>query len=155
MRKINRDYLIYIAVVIPIMAVIFIAFSFGHISNDQPYMFMGVVWVFLGSVWIFWGIYYMKNETWDVSLTINFFVKQENLDYYDTSRMTKDMGKMTIVMGAVVSAGAAATVYTGSIQILTGSMVILVAVCVGFYTVRRRSKYLKDPAQAPQRGRYL
>ena len=177
MRRITRDYLIYLVGAYILLAALIIAISLDHI----PFWAVSAVLnlILFGLIWLFWGIYYLKRcESFDITLTTTFFIRKKNLEYYDTHRMVRDIGKMFIAVGTFALAGALAYLLTGKVETVTVDIpeqdilysysyfdgiiwiplvtfFVIIVVLIGFFAVCRRSKYLKDPLVTPPKGDHL
>jgi hypothetical protein len=147
--------MIYLAVVYALLAVLIIITVFGHVSFIQ---YSGLLWLILGLAFVYWGHYYMKKrEAFDSAIKFTYFVKKKNMEYYDTERMIEDMGKFSLIGGALFIAGGAwmfiMGIFTDDFSfVLPVAVVILIAVfiaSVSFMIFRRKSKYLKDPNITP------
>ena len=155
MRKVSKDYIIYLAVVYALLAVIIIITVFGHVSFIQ---YSGLLWLILGLAFVYWGRYYMKKrEAFDSAIKFTYFVRKKNMEYYDTERMIEDMGKFSLIGGALFITGGAwmfiAGIFTDDFSVaLPVTVVILIAIfiaSISFMIFRRKSKYLKDPNITP------
>jgi hypothetical protein len=155
-----------------LLAALFAAVFLGYV---QATVFLPVSFLFvIGLLWLYWGVYYIKNcESFDIVLKINFFIRKKDLEYYDTRRMVKDMGKAMIILGIIAFAGGLISLLVGRIEsiavhdgetmsylngILGIQIVIFIAIMVvtlGFLIVCRRSKYLKDPSMTPPREKMI
>jgi len=154
-RKVSKDYIIYLAVVYALLAVIIIITVFGHVSFIQ---YSGLLWLILGLAFVYWGRYYMKKrEAFDSAIKFTYFVRKKNMEYYDTERMIEDMGKFSLIGGALFITGGAwmfiAGIFTDDFSVaLPVTVVILIAIfiaSISFMIFRRKSKYLKDPNITP------
>ena len=135
---------------------------------------------FVGMMLLCWGFQWAWNSrTFDDDVLENFFIRRENLEYYDVRRIIVDRGKAVIVMGAVSLTGGllyhftgethhydytfefsepplhySYTIFDGINEIFYGTILVMLIILLVFLIVCRRSKYLKDPlATPPKRDR--
>jgi len=103
MRDISKDYMKYLALAYVLLVVVFFLNAFGYLSYFQ---FLGLMLALFGFASLYWGLYYYKKcEAFDTALKINFFVRKRNMEYYDTQRMIRDMGKWSLVIGVLAALG--------------------------------------------------
>jgi len=153
MKRISKDYLAYLAVAYILLGAAMVAMS----RMDAPLeaLYPAILLVY-GPASMYWGRYYLKRrETFDIVLTTNFFIRKRNHEMYDVQRMTRDLGKVMVALGAVCIVGGAASllaVFAGRTDVVIAVMivtwVVVMAVSVGFFVVCRRSKYLKNPSSS-------
>ena len=159
MRKITKDYAVYLAVGYAFMAVVVISMLFGYVSF---YQYFGLMWTFIGFASLYWGLYYIKGrEPFNITITSSFFVRKRNMEYYDKERMLRDLGKWQLIMGVFAIAFGVwifiGDMFIEDILFVMGISLIFVAgvvvSSVAFMIVCRKSKYLKDPnVRPPKRG---
>ena len=159
MRKITKDYAVFLAVAYTLLALIIISMFFGFLSF---YQYFGLLMTFMGFAYLYWGYYYFKgNESFSITIPLNFFVRKRNLEYYDAERMLRDMGKWQIIMSALFIVCGALIFFVGTftddISFLLGVcflfFIAIIAAMAAFLIVCRKSKYLKDPnVTPPKRG---
>ena len=155
MRKVSKDYIVYLAVAYLLLAVIIISMIFGYVSYFQ---YFGLMWFLLGMASVYWGHYYIKKrEAFDSAIMFTYFIRKKNMEYYDKERMIKDMGKFSLFGGIMFASCGAwmffAEMFTDNVSIIWGtSFVLFVVTFIGMIAIMiyfRRSKYLKDPGIVP------
>ena len=161
MRKVSKDYIVYLVVVYIVLAVLIMAMIFDYVSYFQ---FLGAMWFILGMAFLYWGRYQIKKrEAFDTAIWSTYFVRKKDMEYYDKERMIEDMGKFSLFEGILFAVCGAwiffAEMFIDNVSIVMGVLVVLLIILliasISFMVIHRRSKYLKDPNIIPPKGRGL
>jgi len=142
MREITKKYSGPLIIYFVLVAVIFSAWISGNISWTA---YISSIWCLFGIFFLYWGYYNMKGrEAYNIAIKMNFFIGKKNHADYDTERMLRDGGKFLIILGASVVAVGVLFYFTSNVYIMLFTSVYIMAVCIAFLVICRKSKYLKN-----------